>query len=102
MKIITTEEFDTEIKEGLVLVDFFATWCGPCRVMSMILDEIEEEIGEKVNIVKVDVDESEELARRFGIMSIPTVILFVDGKLYKKHVGVWQKDELLELLGSFN
>lgn len=101
MKVIHENEFDTEVKEGLVLVDFFASWCGPCRMMGMILEEIEEEIGEKVKIVKVDVDEDENLARRFGIMSIPTLLLYVDGKLYEKHTGVWQKEALVELLSSF-
>ena len=101
MKQIHEKDFDKEIKEGLVLVDFYATWCGPCRMMTMILEEIEEEVKEKIKIVKIDVDEDEELARRFSIMSIPTLMLFVDGKLYEKHVGVWQKDVLLELIQSF-
>ena len=102
MKQITEKEFDNEIKEGLVLVDFFATWCGPCRMMSMILEEIEEEVKDKVKMVKVDVDENENLARRFGIMSIPTILFYVDGKMYEKHVGLWQKEALLELIASFN
>lgn len=102
MKTITEKEFDNEIKEGIVLVDFFATWCGPCRMMSMILEEIEEEVKDKVKIVKIDVDENESLARKFGIMSIPTVLLYVDGKMYEKHVGLWQKESLLELINSFN
>ncbi len=101
MKIIHEAEFEEEIKEGLVLVDFFATWCGPCRMMAMILDEIEEAVSDKVKIVKVDVDEDENLARKFGIMSIPTLILFENGKLYKKHVGIWQKEDLQELIESF-
>lgn len=101
MKIITEKEFDNEVKEGIVLVDFFATWCGPCRMMGMTLEEIEKEVGDKVKIVKVDVDEDENLARRFGIMSIPTLLLYVDGKVYEKHVGLWQKDTLVELINSF-
>lgn len=101
MKIITEKEFDDEVKEGIVLVDFFATWCGPCKMMGMTLEEIEEEVGDKVKIVKVDVDEDENLARRFGIMSIPTLLLYVDGKVYEKHVGLWQKDTLVELINSF-
>ena len=101
MKVITEKEFDVEIKEGIVLVDFYATWCGPCRMMAMILEELEEEVGEKVKIVKVDVDNDENLARRFGIMSIPTLLLYVNGELYKKHVGLWQKEDLKELILSF-
>ena len=102
MKNITEKEFESEVKEGIVIVDFFATWCGPCRMMSMILEEIEEEVKDKVKIVKVDVDENENLARKFGIMSIPTILLYVNGKMYEKHVGLWQKESLLELIGSFN
>ena len=102
MKEINEKDFESEISEGLVLVDFFATWCGPCRMMSMILEEVEEEVKDKVKIVKVDVDDNEGLARKFGIMSIPTLILFENGKLYEKHVGLWQKDDLVELINSFN
>ena len=102
MKSITEKEFESEVKEGIVIVDFFATWCGPCRMMSMILEEIEEEVKDKVKIVKVDVDENENLARKFGIMSIPTILFYVNGKMYEKHVGLWQKENLLELISSFN
>ena len=102
MKIITEKEFDNEVKEGIVLVDFFATWCGPCKMMAMTLEEIDKELGDKVKIVKVDVDEDENLARKFGIMSIPTLLLYVDGKIYEKHVGLWQKDALVDLIKSFN
>ena len=101
MKIITEKEFEEEIKSGIVLVDFFANWCGPCKMMTVTLEEIEQELGDKVKIVKVDVDEDENLAKKFGIMSIPTLILYVDGKLQEKHVGLWQKDILMELLESF-
>ena len=101
MKNISEKEFEQEVKEGIVLVDFFATWCGPCRMMAMILEEIEEEVKDKVKIVKVDVDENESLARKFGILSIPTLVLYVNGKMYEKHVGLWQKEDLLELLNSF-
>jgi len=101
MKVIQEKDFENEVKEGLVLVDFYATWCGPCRMMGMILEEIEEAVGSKLKIIKIDVDENEELAGRFNIMSIPTLILFNDGKLYEKHVGIWQKDELIELIQSF-
>ena len=98
MKIITEKEFENEVKEGLVLVDFFATWCGPCRMMSMILEEIEEEIKDKVKILKVDVDENENLARRFGIMSIPTLMVFKNGELVKRETGLRPKNAIFDLM----
>ena len=97
MKIINEKEFDNEIKSGVTLVDFFATWCMPCRMMGQILDEVEES-EKNVNFVKVDVDENPNLARSFGVMSIPTLIIFKDGQEKEKHIGVWQGEELKETL----
>ena len=97
MKIINEKEFANEIKEGVVLVDFFATWCGPCRMMSQILEEVDRELDGKGKIVKVDVDQNENLARKFGVMSIPTLVLFKDGKMVSKNVGVMQKNNCLNL-----
>lgn len=102
MNQITEKEFDDVIKKGVVLVDFFATWCGPCKMMAFTLDEIDNEIGDMVKIVKVDVDDEPNLARRFGIMSIPTLLLYNDGKLVEKHIGIWRKEDLVELIKSFN
>ena len=90
--IETIEQFDELIKSGTVLVDFFATWCGPCRMLAPVLEELEQETD--VIIAKVDVDESGELARKFGIMSIPTLILFKDGQAVKKAVGFQDKQSL--------
>ena len=90
--IETIEQFDELTKTGTVLVDFFATWCGPCRMLAPVLEELEQETG--VTIAKVDVDESGELARKFGIMSIPTLILFKDGQAVKKAVGFQDKQSL--------
>lgn len=101
MKIVNEAEFKEEIKTGLVLVDFFATWCGPCRMMAPIMDEIAAELGNKVKVLKVDVDESESIARQYGIMSIPTIILFEDGEVREKHVGLWQKDEAVDTVKSY-
>lgn len=97
MKIINEKEFEKEIKEGTVLVDFFATWCMPCRMMSQILEEVDRELDGKGKIVKVDVDLNENLARKFGVMSIPTLVLFKDGKMVSKNVGVMQKNNCLNL-----
>ncbi len=96
MEIITEKEFTEKTKSGVVLIDFFANWCGPCRMMSPILEEVQGELGEKIAIYKVDVDQDEKLARSFGIMSIPTLILFVDGVQKEKHIGLWMKDDLVQ------
>ena len=98
MEVISGKDFQKTIEKGLVFVDFFATWCAPCRMMGMILEEVEEELGDIVKIVKVDVDKNEELARSFGIMSIPTTILFKDGQEIDKHIGLMQKDRVIELI----
>lgn len=79
---------------------FFANWCGPCRMMSPILEDVQKDMGEKVKIYKVDVDESENLARQFGIMSIPTILIYKDGEIVNKHIGLWMKDSMMEELNE--
>ena len=102
MRIVNEEEFNEVLKENkLVLVDFFATWCGPCRMLSPILEEIKEENNGKFEIVKVDVDESEKLARKFGIMSVPTMIIFQDGTEAEKIVGLRDKDSIIETISAW-
>lgn len=101
MEIITEKDFNEKIKKGVVVVDFFATWCGPCRMMIPILEDIKTELGDSVEIYKVDVDEDQKLARSFGIMSIPTLFIFVDGQLKEKHIGLWMKDDMLTVLKSY-
>ncbi len=98
MKIINENEFNEVTKSGVVLVDFFASWCGPCRMMAVILEDIAKEVDGTAQIYKVDVDESESLARKFGIMSIPTLLLFKNGQLVEKHVGVWQKEDCIKAI----
>lgn len=80
MKVVNTEEFNELMNEKLVLVDFFATWCGPCKMLAPVLEDVQEKLKDKVTIVKVDVDASSDLASRFGVMAVPTMILFKDGK----------------------
>ena len=93
------EEFNEKIAQGRVLVDFFATWCGPCKMLSPILEEVDErkEAGDLL-IVKVDVDEASDIAIRFGIQSIPTLIIFENGKMVKHALGYMPKPQLLNFL----
>lgn len=101
MKEINQKDFVSETKEGVVLVDFFATWCAPCRMMGQILEDINKEIDGKAKIIKVDVDQNEELARTFGVMSIPTLIIFKDGIAKEKHVGVWLQNDCVESIKKY-
>lgn len=89
--------FNEEKKEGLVLVDFYATWCGPCKMMHPIIEEIGKE-NPNLKIIKIDVDQHEDLAREYGIMSIPTILLFRDGNLVEKNIGFIAKDQLTQWL----
>ena len=89
VKAITDATFEAETKEGLVLVDFGATWCGPCRMQAPILEKLSEELSEdELKILKIDVDENPETARAFGIMSIPTLLFKKDGQVVKQVAGV--------------
>lgn len=99
-EIHTEEAFRKEIatREGLSLIDFWATWCGPCRMLSPIVDEVAEERTD-VKVGKVNVDEQPELASQFGVMSIPTLLVFRDGKLVNQAVGARPKAGVLALLG---
>lgn len=96
---LTLENFEAEvIKSNVpVLVDFWASWCGPCRMLSPIVDEIAEERTD-IKVGKVNVDEQEELAMRFGIMSIPTLIVFKNGEAVRKTMGVQPKAAILGLI----
>ncbi|MEI6887977.1 MAG: thioredoxin [Bacteroidota bacterium] len=96
IKVLTDQNFQNKIKTGLVLVDFWAAWCMPCKMMIPVLNEVAEEAGDKVTIAKVNVDEQKATAAKFGIRSIPTMILFQNGKEVKRIVGVKTKDYLLK------
>lgn len=101
MEIILTEQnFDAEVLQAElpVFIDFWAPWCGPCRMLAPAVAQIGEEYAGKAKVCKVNVDEAAELARRFGIMSIPTVLVFKGGQLTEKLVGLRPKAELEALL----
>lgn len=97
-KQITDSEFDAATKSGLVLVDFWATWCGPCRAIAPKLEEIAAEMGDKVKIVKLDVDNNQESAAKFGIRSIPTMILFKNGKPVDQVMGNLPKENIVSFI----
>ena len=96
---LNSENFTKEVleEEKPVLIDFWADWCSPCKMMAPILEELAEKIP-GASFYKVDVDEDEKLARSFGILSIPTMILFVDGKQVEKHIGLMSKTDLKDMI----
>lgn len=94
--IVNTQSFkELAAQDGLLVVDFFATWCGPCKKLSPIIDEVAEEFAGKANIVKVDIDKSEDLAVEFGIRSVPTVLFLKGGQVVDKFVGAVPKSEIV-------
>lgn len=96
-KIATNTHFDELLQgEKLVIVDFWAVWCGPCRMLSPVLDEVEAEMADQISVVKVNVDDADEVAARFRIMSIPTLLFFKNGQLVDKIVGAMPKPALVE------
>ncbi|HIU40080.1 MAG TPA: thioredoxin [Candidatus Aphodocola excrementigallinarum] len=92
MKHVNKKEFENEIKKDRVLVDFFATWCGPCKMLSLVMEKYDNK--GVIPIIKVDIDEEQELSERFGITAVPTLIIFENGKESKRITGFMSEDEL--------
>ena len=98
VKKLNREEFEKARKEeGLILLDFYADWCGPCRMVAPVVEEVSQ-LREDVLVGKINVDDEESLAREFGIVSIPTLIVLKNGKIHKQVVGVRNREQILELL----
>ncbi|AIQ43492.1 thioredoxin [Paenibacillus sp. FSL R7-0297] len=98
---VSDQSFGNEVEgQGTVVVDFWAPWCGPCKMLAPILEELSTELGDSVKIAKLNVDENPETASRFGVMSIPTLIFFKDGQPVDKVVGLNSKDSLKNIVAK--
>ncbi len=95
---VNDQNFSTETSEGVVLADFWAPWCGPCKMIAPVLEELDGEMGEKVKIVKLDIDQNPETASKYGVMSIPTLLVMKNGEVVDKVIGFQPKDALAEVL----
>lgn len=101
IEIVKTEDFNEQIKTGVTLVDFWANWCGPCKMQGPVLEEFNAEMGDKIKVAKVDVDKNEKLCYQYGIMSIPFLAVFSNGELVNKAVGLTSKDGLKKLVEKY-
>lgn len=99
---IDEENFENEVlkSDKPVIIDFYADWCGPCKMMSPIIDEISDELGDKIKVGKINTDENLELAQKYGIMSIPTIMIIKNGEISKTFIGVTDKDEIIKEVNS--
>lgn len=99
---LTNENFEKEVinSKKTILVDFWASWCGPCQMIAPIVEEISNELSERIEVGKINVDEQPEIAIKYDVMSIPTLILFKDGKVVNTIIGYHSKEEILDFINS--
>lgn len=97
---VTDQNFAQDTADGLVLVDFWAPWCGPCKMIAPVLEELDGDMGDKVKIVKLNVDDNQETAAKYGVMSIPTLLLLKEGNVVDQVVGFQPKEALEELINK--
>lgn len=103
LKHVNEKDFEKEVlkSDKLVIVDFFATWCGPCKMLGPVLEQVAEE-NNAVKVVKMDIDENMDIAQEFGLMSVPTLIIFKGGKEVGREIGYRQKNQILEIIKKYN
>ena len=97
---LTQENFESTVKEGVSLVDFWAPWCGPCRMLSPVIDELAKEFEGKANICKVDTDAQQELAVKYGVRSVPTILFMKDGEIVDQLIGAQSKQALADKINA--
>lgn len=98
IKKLTQETFNAGIESGVVLVDFYADWCGPCRMLAPVLNQVAQEVQDKASIAKIDIDQALQVTEKLQITSVPTLILFKDGKEFKRIVGLRDADFIKDLI----
>jgi thioredoxin 1 len=100
IKLLDDHNFESSIKSGVTLVDFYANWCGPCRMIAPIMEDLSKEYAGKATIAKIDVDQAQEVSTKYNVTSIPTVILFLNGQEVKRVIGVRDKGTFATMLNA--
>lgn len=101
-EIIDSQKFQEVVKNNkVVVVDFFATWCGPCKMLGPVMDKVSDELAGKATVVKIDVDQESGLAAQFNVMSVPSVFIIVDGDVKDSFSGYRQKDQIISIINQY-